>query len=132
MMNICASAPAGAFCVSEVRMPTRPALHRPSHHDPQAVRRAQLQALDRQRGSASARGYDTAWRRLRLTVLAEEPLCRFCRERGLVTAATEIDHITPIAARPELRLARANLRALCRPCHAALTASGLQRRGASP
>ncbi|WP_419898597.1 HNH endonuclease signature motif containing protein [Roseomonas sp. USHLN139] len=96
------------------------------------MRRAQLQALDRQRGSAFARGYDTAWRRLRLVVLGEEPLCRFCRERGVVRAATEVDHIAPIASRPDLRLAQANLRSLCRSCHAALTASGMQRRGGSP
>lgn len=96
------------------------------------MRRAQLQALDRQRGSAAARGYDATWRRLRLVVLAEEPLCRFCQARGRVVPATEVDHIEPIALRPELRLVRANLRATCRPCHSALTASGVQRRGRSP
>jgi 5-methylcytosine-specific restriction protein A len=113
-------------------MPLRPPLHRPAHYDPQQVRRAQLQTLDRQRGSASARGYDVAWRRLRLVVLAEAPLCCFCRERGLAVPAAEIDHITPIALRPDLRLVRTNLRATCKPCHSALTASGTQRRGGSP
>jgi 5-methylcytosine-specific restriction protein A len=88
------------------------------------VRRAQLWALDRRRGSASARGYDTAWQRLRLQVLAEEPLCRFCAELGRVTAAHDVDHIAPVARSPELRLVRANLRPLCRPCHSAHTARG--------
>jgi 5-methylcytosine-specific restriction protein A len=112
-------------------MPIRPPLHRPVHYDPQQVRQVQLRTLDRQRESASARGYDVAWRRLRLVVLAEEPLCRFCQTRGLVVAASEVDHVVPISIRADLRLVRANLRPLCRPSHAALTASGIQRRGGS-
>jgi 5-methylcytosine-specific restriction protein A len=113
-------------------MPLRPPLHRPPHHDPQATRRAQLRTPDRQRGSASSRGYNVAWRRLRLVVLAEAPLCCFCQERGRVVPATEVDHIQPVSLRPDLRLVRENLRATCRPCHSALTASGIQRRGGSP
>jgi 5-methylcytosine-specific restriction protein A len=50
-------------------------------------------------------------------VLAEEPLCRFCRERGVLTEATEVDHIRSIEERPDLRLVRKNLRPLCKPCH---------------
>jgi 5-methylcytosine-specific restriction endonuclease McrA len=68
------------------------------------------------------------WQRLRPTVLDEEPLCRFCAGKGLAVAATEVDHIVPIALRPDLRLVRSNLRPLCRSCHASLTASGVQRR----
>ena len=105
-------------------MPLRPPMHRPVHHDPQVLRRVQLRALDRRRGSAHARGYDADWQRLRRVVLTEEPLCRFCAGRGLVAAATEVDHIVPIARSPELRLVRANLRPLCRSCHAAHTARG--------
>ena len=112
-------------------MPLRPPLHHPTHYDPQQVRRAQLRALDRRRGSASARGYDTAWQRLRLQVLADEPLCRFCAELGRVTAARDVDHIVPIVQRPDLRLARSNLRPLCQAHHASLTASGVQRQGRS-
>lgn len=76
---------------------------------------------DRWRGSAASRGYDRTWQRLRLVVLAEEPLCRFCQQRGELVEATVIDHIVPIAVRPELRLDRSNLRALCKPCHDAHT-----------
>jgi 5-methylcytosine-specific restriction enzyme A len=51
---------------------------------------------DAGRPSATHRGYDTRWRRLRLRVLAREPLCRSCRARGLIKAAIEIDHIVPL------------------------------------
>jgi 5-methylcytosine-specific restriction protein A len=105
-------------------MPLRPPLHRPSQHDPQQVRRAQLRVLDRRRGSASSRGYDTAWQRLRVQVLMDEPLCRFCTGQGRVTPARDVDHILPITQRPDLRLVRSNLRPLCQPCHSAHTARG--------
>jgi 5-methylcytosine-specific restriction protein A len=64
-------------------------------------------------------------------VLADEPLCRFCAEQGRVTAARDVDHIVPIVQRPDLRLDRSNLRPLCQPCHASLTARGEQFRGRS-
>jgi 5-methylcytosine-specific restriction enzyme A len=113
-------------------MPVRPPVHRPSHLGPPRERHEQLRRLDQRRGSAAARGYDRAWRRVRLLVLADEPLCRFCAERGLTVPAEEVDHIEPLDLRPDLRLARDNLRALCRRCHSRLTASGVQRRGRSP
>lgn len=70
-----------------------------------------------ERPSAHRRGYDAVWKRLRLQVLAEEPLCRFCLSEGRVTPAAHVDHIETVRARPELRLVRSNLRALCAPCH---------------
>lgn len=109
-------------------LPSRPPVHRPAGWKPQQVRQEQLRALDQRRGSAAKRGYNEDWKRLRLQVLADEPLCRFCLEAGRVEAATEVDHIVPIALRPDLRLSRPNLRALCQTCHRRLTASGVQRR----
>ena len=84
--------------------------------------RCEAAERERDRGSASARGYDRTWQRLRLVVLAEEPLCRFCQLRGVLTAAAVVDHIVPIRVRPDLRLERSNLRALCEACHNAHTA----------
>ncbi|WP_424139887.1 HNH endonuclease signature motif containing protein [Roseomonas chloroacetimidivorans] len=84
---------------------------------------------DRIRGSASSRGYDRDWRKLRAVVLAEEPLCRFCLAHGMLTPATEVDHIETVEARPDLRLVRSNLRSLCKPHHSSRTASGNQDRG---
>lgn len=67
------------------------------------------------------RGHRT-YRRLRDAVLAAEPLCRLCAGRGRTTAATEVDHIEPVHARPDLQMDRSNLRPLCHACHAAVTA----------
>jgi 5-methylcytosine-specific restriction protein A len=70
-----------------------------------------------ERPTAWNRGYNAEWRRLRLVILAEQPLCVFCLEKGRVTAAEHVDHIEPIRDRPDLRLVRSNLRALCARCH---------------
>lgn len=79
------------------------------------------------RPTASSRGYDTTWQRLRLAVLADEPLCRRCRAEGRVTGAEVVDHITPIVDGGD-RLDRANLQPLCVPCHAIKTASDVRKR----
>ena len=40
--------------------------------------------------------YKTArWRRLRKFQLMQHPLCKFCLERGIVTAANVVDHMVP-------------------------------------
>lgn len=65
-----------------------------------------------------AKDYDAKWRALRLKFLAANPRCVHCRNQ-----ATEVDHIHPIAERPDLRLVWANLRALCKSCHSRRTAA---------
>jgi len=35
------------------------------------------------------------WRRLRKHQLKAEPLCKFCLERGIVTAANVVDRVVP-------------------------------------
>jgi 5-methylcytosine-specific restriction enzyme A len=86
----------------------------------QQHQREEYRRQDERRGSASARGYDARWRRLRAMVLAREPLCRLCRATGRVVEAVEVDHIVRKRAggRDELD----NLQPLCRPCHSAKTA----------
>ena len=83
----------------------------------QRTERQRKRDLDRSRGSASKRGYDAAWRRARAEHLEIEPLCRFCKEVGLIVSATTVDHIIPIRQRPDLRLVQSNLRSLCKTCH---------------
>ena len=57
--------------------------------------------------------YDYAWKKLRLRVLAEEGgVCQVCGGK-----ATQVDHIQPVSRRPDLRLVRSNLRAICQPCN---------------
>lgn len=82
----------------------------------------QRNQIDERRGSASKRGYDRAWQKVRLLVLRQEPWCRFCIERGKYEPAAEVDHIEPIRRRPDLRLVMDNLRPLCKPCHSRRTA----------
>ena len=55
------------------------------------------------------------WRQLRAQILRASPLCVECQRLGRVTPATDVDHILPRRARPELQLDPDNLRALCHP-----------------
>lgn len=57
--------------------------------------RAARRDYDQRRGSSAERGYDGRWQKLRLIVLAEEPLCFYCNARGRVVAADTVDHKTP-------------------------------------
>lgn len=68
--------------------------------------------------TTTERGYGWQWQKLRLLILADEPLCRFCKEKGIITVAEEVDHIDGNSHNNE----RSNLRPLCRPCHLRRTA----------
>ena len=54
--------------------------------------------VEQRRGSSAGRGYDATWRRLRQMIIAEEPLCRLCLERGLIVASAEVDHIVQVVS----------------------------------
>ena len=54
-----------------------------------------------------------AWRTLRAAVLREQPVCALCRS----AAATEVDHRDDDPTNND----RANLSALCKPCHSRKT-----------
>jgi 5-methylcytosine-specific restriction protein A len=72
--------------------------------------------------------YSTAWwQKLRLAVLAREPLCRSCATSGRVTPATELDHIVPVAKGGTDDVL--NLQPLCRACHETKTLADV---GAAP
>lgn len=73
---------------------------------------------DQNRPSATARGYDAAWRRVRKDFLAAHPAC--CAT-GCSQPATEVDHIESVAERPDLRLSWSNLRGFCKPHHSQRT-----------
>lgn len=62
---------------------------------------------NRKRGRAGMRD--------RAAVLAEEPLCRLCLEKGLEVASDVVDHIMPLAWGGSDE--RHNKQALCKPCH---------------
>ena len=72
--------------------------------------------LDRNRLSASKRGYGRDWQRVRKLKLQAHPLCEPCKARGKLVPATTVNHIKAIEERPDLRLDLANLRSCCKPC----------------
>jgi 5-methylcytosine-specific restriction endonuclease McrA len=59
----------------------------------------------------------TAWRALRLQVLAERPLCIYCEQLGITKAADTVDHIKPHRGDPMLFWSVSNLQPLCKLCH---------------
>jgi 5-methylcytosine-specific restriction endonuclease McrA len=79
--------------------------------------RALRAEFDSTRPSGSRR-YPPSWRVIRLAHLRREPLCRFCAERGVVTGATEVDHVDG----DRTNHAPPNLRSACKPCHSRRTA----------
>lgn len=71
--------------------------------------------------------YNTSrWRKLRLQVLAEQPLCVMCLSADTVTTATIIDHIIPIERDESLGWSKDNLQALCCRCSGIKTARDQQ------
>ncbi|MDH4993308.1 HNH endonuclease [Aquamicrobium lusatiense] len=76
-------------------------------------------ASDRARPSASRRGYDRAWQKLRKSFLLAFPTCS---TDGCGKPATDVDHIQSIREAPHLRLKWSNLRAFCHSCHSRHTA----------
>ena len=65
-----------------------------------------------------------AWRKLRASVLASEPLCRHCTARGLAVMATDLDHAS---GDPSDNSAE-NLQPLCHECHSRKTAADHGKR----
>ena len=81
---------------------------------------------DQQRGSASARGYDSAWRKAREAWLRAHPLCACerCDEgRIRVTAATVVDHRIPHRGNKALFWDRNNWQSMAESCHNRKTAT---------
>jgi 5-methylcytosine-specific restriction protein A len=54
---------------------------------------------------------------LRESVLRDEPLCRQCRDNGIITVAQMVDHIEPVRLGGSFT-SLDNLQPLCNRCHA--------------
>lgn len=81
-----------------------------------------IKRAEQERGSAAQRGYGRKWQAARAAFLAENPLCKACRDAGRKTAASQVDHIVPHKGDVSLFWRRSNWQALCGPCHSAKTA----------
>lgn len=79
--------------------------------------KARRQLDDSARPSAAARGYGAKWQRYREQYLRANPLCGFCSRRGVVAAATVVDHIVPHRGDQKLFWRTSNHQALCTTCH---------------
>lgn len=70
--------------------------------------------------SRHARGYGTAWDKLRQQILKRDGyLCQPCKRQGIFTEATQVDHLKRKADGGTDD--KANLEATCKPCHDAKT-----------
>ena len=50
----------------------------------------------------------------------DRAICQLCNKRGMITPASECDHIQPVSQGGD-EFDPDNMQALCRPCHAAKT-----------
>lgn len=73
------------------------------------------------RPNSAERGYGPRHRRWRKKVLARDPLCVHCLERGDTVPSTVADHITPWQ-RGGSKYALENGQGLCQTCHNQKTA----------
>lgn len=96
-------------------MPSRPPQHRPSWWKPYKEEAAQVQRRQARRALATN---SARWRKIRAAHLSGEPLCRECASRGLVVAATDVDHMDG----DDSNNAPENLQSLCHACHSRKTA----------
>ena len=91
--------------------------------------RAKVQAYDRQRGTASERGYGARWKKYRDWFLEQWPLCgdrpsgdptgdSECLRQRLPVPAKVVDHIVPVTGPDDPTFYRPEgHQALCERCH---------------
>lgn len=68
---------------------------------------------DRDRGSATQRGYGARWQRVRAAYIARHPLCERCEAGGYTQEARLVHHIDRNARNNNF----SNLESLCNECH---------------
>lgn len=88
-------------------------------------RRVEQREVDQRRGSSTARGYDSKWRKAREGWLRAHPLCQCeeCQEGTLRTrAASVVDHRIPHRGDKALFWDRNNWQSMAKECHDRKTA----------
>jgi 5-methylcytosine-specific restriction protein A len=82
------------------------------------------QQYDKDRGTATHRGYDARWAEYSRLYRMEHPLCVNCGKQGRVAASHCVDHIVPVSGPDDpLFWEPSNHEALCTPCHSIKTAA---------
>lgn len=104
-------------------MPTKPKTHCSWGRCPETTterycptHREKKWSGEQDRPSASERGYDARWQKVRQMYARKNLLCERCLENGRTVAVEEVHHIVPIkdgGARYDLK----NLQSLCKSCH---------------
>jgi 5-methylcytosine-specific restriction enzyme A len=74
---------------------------------------------DKERGTATERGYGAEHRRWRMMILARDPLCVVCLKEGRTTPSTDADHIDG----NQYNRSMSNGQGLCHACHSRKTAT---------
>jgi len=103
-------------------MPYRPPVHSP--HRPRRDYREE--AISRQQRpeqvDIDAIRHTMRWQKVRKYYLASYPLCAdpygVHQREQRIEAASQVDHVIPLASRPDLAYDWTNLQSLCVPCHA--------------
>jgi len=83
------------------------------------------------RPSASERGYNWTWYKLRNSYLKKNPLCEHCLKEGITKPASEVDHIIALVD-GGARLDANNLQSLCFQHHRLKTRQDAIKRVNSP
>ena len=82
------------------------------------------------RGTSTGRGYNFRWNKARAAFLSEHPLCQDCERRGLLIAATVVDHIQPHRGDYAVFWDQDNWQPLCATCHGRKTIAEVNARNA--
>ena len=82
-----------------------------------AHKRQRQRQQDAKRPTATQRGYDAEWRKLRNAVIARDPICQTCGQ----APSTDAAHIIPRAQGGQDTME--NLRGACHSCHSSETAT---------
>ena len=89
----------------------------PKHNLPRPWIKSNIQANQRQTKEDNRLYHTPRWKRMRAEGLKIEPLCRKCKKKGKVKAATLRDHIIPVMKGGDFWDIN-NHQSLCDSCHA--------------
>ncbi|HAV5378574.1 TPA: HNH endonuclease [Acinetobacter baumannii] len=70
--------------------------------------------------SSTERGYGYRWQKARERFLRSNPLCVYCKAKGLVEVATVVDHIIPHRGDQEIFWDESQWQSLCASCHSSV------------